>query len=549
MIEHAPIIIIISPLTGGLLLELFSKIELPERANDVITLIALTVPVVLLFSYTPAILESPVVYELGGWKRPFAITLVLDSLSATMATMVGIVTLSSFVYSLESKNMLPRGERYYFLFLFMTAGLYGVFLTGDLINRYVFFELSVLTTYVLLTYTRTKESLRASYYYLVIGSVASFLFLSGIALLYFNTGYLDLKAIGRTLPGLAIETKILIFSFFMVAVGVKSGLIPFHTWLPDAHVSAPTPMTAVLAGITVKVGIYILLRLFKIGFDIKIILDLVIGFGLVTAVIGSLMTLTYWEIKRILTWHTVAQIGFITACIGIWSPFSVASALFHMINHAVFKTLLFLSAGAFIYIYKTGDIRELNIRKGHPILASTFLIGLLSMLGIPPLNGFYSKSFMIQSAFSRPFVLVSFLLIQVITVSSIFRIIYHGSTEAESAEAPVSIMKPLVVLAGLTIFIGTTSTIWMKNVILPAGAVLTGTRNIALGSYLEYSTLINPAGILILLTIPVGIALYPLFSKVQKLDFKNIITQVKLTDAVRYILIGQGIVVALVLLY
>ncbi len=549
MIEHAPILIIISPVTGALLLELFSNIDFPKYGKDVITLIALAIPVVLLFSYSPAILDEPVVYELGGWERPFAITLVLDSLSTTMATMVGIVTLSSFVYSLESKNMLPRGERYYFLFLFMTTGLYGVFLTGDLINRYVFFELSILTTYVLLTYTRTKESLRASYYYLVIGSVASVLFLAGIALLYFNTGYLDLKAIGETLPGVETKTKIIIFSFFMVAVGVKSGLIPFHSWLPDAHVSAPTPMTAVLAGVTVKVGIYILLRLFKIGFDIQIILNLVIAFGLITGIIGSLMTLTYWEIKRILTWHTVAQIGFITSCIGIWTPFSVASALFHMINHAIFKTLLFLSAGAFIFIYGTGDIRELQIKKGHPILASTFLIGLLSLVGLPPLNGFYSKAFMIQSSFSKPFVLIPLLLIQIITVASIFRIIYHSSGEGESVQAPVSIMKPLVVLAGLTVFIGATSTIWMKNVILPAGAVLTGTENIALNVYLEYSTLINPASILLLLTIPIGIGIYPVLKKIRKIDFSYIITEVNLTDAVRYVLIGQGIIIALILLY
>lgn len=549
MIEHVPILIIISPLAGALLLELISKFDPHQRTNDVITLVALAVPVVLLFTFTPAVLEEPIVYELGGWEKPFGISLVLDNLSVLMAGMVGIVTLSSFVYSLESRKMLPKGERYYFLFLFMTMGLYGVFLTGDLINRYVFFELTILTTYVLLTYTRTKESLRASYYYLMIGSVASFLFLAGIALIYFNVGYLDLKAIGEVLPTIPIQTRILIFSFFMVAVGVKSGLIPFHTWLPDAHVSAPTPITAVLAGLTVKVGIYILFRILKAGFEISPILNILIFFGLFTGIIGSLMTFKYWDIKRILTWHTIAQIGFITACIGIWSPFSVSAALYHTVNHSVFKTLLFLSAGSFIFLYGSGDIRKLTLKKGHPILASTLLIGLLSLLGLPPMNGFYSKAFMIQSALSRPLVLVPLLLIHIITAASVFRIIYHASHETKYIEAPVSMMKPLVVLAGLTVFMGATTTIWMNNIVIPAGTVLVREQIAPVTSYMEFNTIVSTGGLLLLATLPIAFLLYPLFEQVKHVEVRRLVSEVSLTDAVRYILIGQGIVIALILLY
>ncbi|MBS3817459.1 MAG: hypothetical protein KGY76_07865, partial [Candidatus Thermoplasmatota archaeon] len=462
MIEHAPIFIILTPAAGALILELISKFDTSERVSDLITLSALAIPVVLLFSFAPALLEDPIVYELGGWEKPYGITLVLDSLSATMATIVGIVTLSSFVYSLESKEMLPRGERYYFLFLFMTTGLYGVFLTGDLINRYVFFELTVLTTYVLLTYTGTKESLKASYYYLIIGGVASFMFLIGIALLYFNTGYLDIEAMGKVVPGLDKNTKILIFSFFAVAIGVKSGLIPFHSWLPDAHVSAPDTITAVLGGVTVKVGAYILLRILPIGFSIQAILNVLIVIGLATGILASLVTFFYWDLKRILTWHTIAQIGLIVSAIGLWSSFSVASALYHTVNHAVFKTLLFLSAGALSFMYGTRDIRELPLQRGNLIIVGTFLIGLLALIGIPPLNGFYSKSFIVTSALSRPLVLIPILLIHIITVSSAFRIIYYTSKHEEKAKAPVSMMKILVILAGLCVFIGTTTTLWME---------------------------------------------------------------------------------------
>ncbi len=549
MIEHVPIIIIITPLAGAIILELISKFDPPQKLNDTLTLIALSIPVILLFSFTPRSLADPIYYELGGWEIPYGITLVMDHLSVMMSGIVGIVTLATFIYSLETKKLLPKGDRYYFLFLFMTTGLYGVFLTGDLIMRYEFFEVTVLATYVLLTYTKTKESLRASFYYLIIGSVSTFLFLVGIGLIYFNVGFLDLKEIGEILPTIPVPARILIFSFFMVTIGVKSGLVPFHTWLPDAHFSAPAPITAVLAGLTVKVGVYLLFRTIAVGFDIPAILNIVILFGLATGIIGALMSFKYWNIKRILIWHTIAQVGFITASVGIWSPFSVSSALYHMISHSIFKTLLFLSAGSFIFLYGTGDIREISLKKGHPILTSTFIIGLLALIGLPPTNGFYSKALILRSAFSRPSVLIPLLLIHILTAASVFRIIYHTASDSKYVEAPVSMMKPLIVLAGLTIFMGATTTIWMENIIIPGGTVLVESHGLTIASPLELSTIVSSGGLLLLGSLPVAFSFYPLFERVRQIDVKGVITEVSLTDAVRYVLIGQAIVVALILLY
>ena len=549
MIRHVPIIIIIAPLTGAIILELISKFNPSQRLKDIITLAALTLPVILLLAFTPRSIADPIYYELGGWEIPYGIVLVMDNLSVMMSVLVGIVTLTTFIYSLESKEMLPTGDKYYFLFLFMTTGLYGVFLTGDLIMRYEFFEVTVLATYVLLTYTKTKESLRASFYYLIIGSVSTFLFLVGIGLIYFNVGFLDLKEIGETLPTVPVPARILIFSFFMVTIGVKSGLVPFHTWLPDAHVSAPTPITAVLAGLTVKVGLYMLFRTIAVGFAIPAILNIVIFFGLITGIIGSLMTFKYWDIKRILTWHTIAQVGLITACVGLWTPSSVSSALYHMVNHSIFKPLLFLSAGAIIYLYGSGDIRKISLKNGHPILASTFLIGLLALIGIPPLNGFYSKAFMIESVFSRPLILIPFVIIHIIIAASVFRIIYYASRESEKLDAPVSMLKPLIILAGLTIFIGTTTSIWMNNIIGPGTSVLVSGSHLFTGSYIELSTLWSKGGLTLLLTLPIAYVIRPVLEEVKNIDVRRVISEVSLTDGVRYVLIGQGIVVALLLLY
>ncbi|MFW6083442.1 MAG: complex I subunit 5 family protein [Thermoplasmatota archaeon] len=562
MIEQAPILIIITPLTGALLLEIISKLNPPERVEDILTLISLTIPVLLLFYFAPGALDSPIVYETGGWARPYGISLVLDSLSVLMASIVGIVTLSTFAYSLEARDMLPKGERYYFLYLFMTTGLYGVFLTGDLVNRYVFFELTVLTTYVLLTYTGKKESLKASYYYLIIGSVASFLFLIGIGLLYFNTGYLDIKVLSEVTPVISSTTRIIIFSFFFVAIGVKAGLIPFHTWLPNAHVSAPTPMTAVLAGVTVKTGVYIMIKMLMIGFDLSVILDILIIFGLLTALIGVLITFSYWNIKRILAWHTVSQIGLIIACISLWSPEGVSASLYHMVNHALFKTLLFLSAGAFAYTYKTWDIRKLPLLNGNLILVTSLLIGFLSLVGIPPLNGFYSKSFIFLAFSGSKLLLIILVIIQILTVLSIIRIFYHSDIKKHHKEAPVSILKPLIVLAGLCVFVGSTSTLWMKNVIIPAGKIIVDQSTVESGVYLELTTFTNLGGIILLLTIPAGVVLFVIKKRIDEnniftskfeilknkleLYLKSFFVDVKLTDAIRYIIFGQLLILFLI---
>ncbi len=549
MMEHAPILIIITPLAGALLLEILSRFDLPESTNDVITLVSLALPVVILFSFAPSILRSPIVYELGGWPRPYGISLVIDSLSATMATITGMVTLSTFAYSLEAKDMLPRGERYYFLFLFMTTGLYGVFLTGDIINRYIFFELTVLTTYVLLTYTGGEKSLKASYYYLIIGSVASFLFLAGIALLYFYTGFLDLKALAGVVPTLSSEKTLMIFSFFFVAVGIKSGLIPFHSWLPDAHVSAPTPMTAVLAGITVKTGAYILIKLMMIGFFNSFIQTLMIVVGLLSGILGVLLTFTYWDLKRILAWHTISQMGIIVASLSLWTPLSVASSLYQLINHAIFKTLLFLSAGAFIFIYETRDIRELPLQNGNVIIVTSFLVGLLSLASIPPFNGFYSKSMMITAAINRPVISFLFIMIQILTVTSIFRIIYYSIETEVDIHPPISHMKTITILAGLCIFMGATSTIWIKNVILPAGAIITGTPGLAEGGYVEIKTLTTIGGMVVMATVPLGVLLFPSIKRLDMRPVRRWLTDISITDAVRFILFVQALVLLFTFLF
>lgn len=531
---------IISPLAGALLLETISKFDVNDHIKDAITLISLAFPVILLFTFASAYLEAPIIYEMGGWPRPYGITLVLDSFSAVMAFIVGAVTLSSFVYSLEVKSMLPSGDKYYFLFLFMTTGLYGVFLTGDIINRYIFFELTVLTTYVLLTYTGDKDAIRASFNYLIIGSIASFFFLAGIGLLYFNTGYLDFMAIKDSVAAMTSGTKNIIFLFFLVAVGIKAGLVPFHTWLPDAHTSAPTPMTAVLAGVTVQTGVYIIFKLFSIGFLTSVIRFTVLFLALMTAFLGAFISLKYHDIKKILAWLTISQIGVVIVTISFWTPMSIASALMHIVNHSIFKTLLFLSMGGLVYLHGERDIRKIPLMKSNILLASTFIIGVLSMIGIPLFNGFYSKSILLMESRANLPVFILLLVTQALTVASIVRI-FHPNKSRTSAKVQnnyltESIMVPLVVLAGLCVFIGTTSPIWMDNILFSSTSYIMGG---------EIASLDAPSILQMVFTLESGLLWVSTASgiwlsfHVERLDlsfFEGVLSEVTVTDSVRWII-------------
>ncbi|MGM0509643.1 MAG: complex I subunit 5 family protein [Thermoplasmatota archaeon] len=552
---------VITPLAGALILEILSKFDVDDHVKDTITLISLALPVILLFTFASAYLEEPIIYELGGWSRPYGITLVLDSFSAVMAFIVGAVTLSSFVYSLEVKSLLPKGDKYYFLFLFMTTGLYGVFLTGDIINRYIFFELTVLTSYVLLTYTGDKNAIRASFNYLVIGSIASFFFLVGIGLLYFYTGFLDFKALSGSVISLSTGTRDVIFLFFLVAVGIKAGLIPFHTWLPDAHVSAPTPMTAVLAGVTVKTGAYIIFKLFSIGFTTPFIRGSLLFIASLTAFFGAFMSLKYYDIKKILAWLTISQMGLITIAISFWTTMSVASALMHIVNHSLFKTLLFLSMGALVYLHGERDIRRLDVMKSNNLTSMAFIIGVLSIIGIPPFNGFYSKSLILSESRANPFIFITILIVQALTAASIVRVFTSSRSSKLSGEDHVendknkknkrlneSILVPLVVLAGLCVFIGVTSSIWMENILVPSTYYITGVdvSGFIVPSLLD--VLFTMEGALILLSSGVGILLSYKISKLDLSYMDGIISKVSVTDSVRWIIFAITIYIALSLL-
>ena len=356
--------------------------------------------------------------------------------------------------------------RYYFFFLMLVAGLNGVILSGDLFNAFVFMELSLIASYVLASFGLDSENFEASFKYAVMGSVSSILILFAIALIYSKTSSLSYAAIAESqlrygAPGFFTLLIVLI----TVGFGVKVTLVPFHAWVPDAYSSAPSPVSALYSGAVSKVlGIYMVLRLFfnVIG-TTPAILNLTASLGVLSIIVGVTLALYQWDFKRLLSYHSISQIGYIMLGIGLGTPLGLLGALFHLLNHTVFKSLLFLNAGSVERATGKRNLHDLGgLAKKLPVTGSTSMVASLSISGVPPFNGFWSKFLIILAcinAHSYWFALFA-ALGSILTLASFLKIqryVFHGYLRDAFAgikESPLFMTIPMIILALLCIFMG-----------------------------------------------------------------------------------------------
>jgi len=483
MIEHLPIFLLITPLISGLIVTLISISSKTEKIQKIITFISLSLPFLYLTLLFQELSDGVIEYNIGGWTKPYAITLVVDDLAFALLVITSIVTFLSFIYSL--KCMRETGGNFCFFYLLMTTGLYGIFLTGDIFNLYVFFELTVISSYILITFGDKRTSLMASFKYLIMGSIASFFFLLAIGLLYIKTGLLNIEYLSMNIHQIDCQTQMVIFSLFLVALGIKAAIIPFHVWLVSAHSTAPSPVSAVLSGITVKTGVYIFIRIFTLGCTLQNLNETLIALGALTALGGVTGALVEWDIKRLLAYHTISQMGFIIVGIGTFSDIGITGGIYHIVNHAVFKGLLFLCAGSIIYRTGTSDIREHGIGRTMPITLITYIIAALAISGITPFNGAVSKSLIEASVYNYPIIRLILVFASIGTVAHFSKIFYYSFIKTQKhrdplryQEVPFSMLIPMVILAFLCILLGIIPNIWLDNFILPATSSIIGGYNV-----------------------------------------------------------------------
>ncbi|MGB5485789.1 MAG: proton-conducting transporter membrane subunit, partial [Lysobacterales bacterium] len=335
------------------------------------------------------------IYHLGGWPTPVGIDMRLDALATLLLLAVNIVGLAVSLYSVDYMRRFTARSHFYSLFLLMVTGMNGVILAGDLFNLYVFLEVAAIASYSLVAFGCAHEELEASFKYIVLGSLSSALILTGVALVYGITGTLNLAYIAARIAETGRDTPLLLaFGLFICGFSFKAALVPFHAWLPDAHPAAPAPVSAMLSGVLIKaIGVYVLARL---AFNVFGITDnelsLLRWLGLLSMVAGGLLATGQKDIKRLFAYSSISQVGFMVLGLGLGTPLGLVGGLYHLVNHAFFKSLLFLNAGSVEYATGTRKLKHLGgLNRQLPVTAATSLVGSMSIAGIPPFSGFWSK--------------------------------------------------------------------------------------------------------------------------------------------------------------
>lgn len=415
---------IVLPLLGAALSILSGRSRVVQRVISVTILTLVVIASVALL--VAADRDGAIVAKSGGWAAPVGIALVADRFSASMLVVASVMLLVVLLYAIGEPGAERNHVGFQSVYLVLAAGVYASFLTADLFNMFVSFELMLTASYVLLTLGGGREQVRAGMTYVVISLIASTLFVTTLALLYSATGTVGMADLAVKIAELPSGVRSAFAVLLLVVFGIKAALFPLFFWLPDSYPTAPSPITAVFAGLLTKVGIYAIIRTQTLLFppDSRPATLLLVIAG-ATMVVGVLGAIAQDDVKRILSFTIVSQIGYMVMGLGFFTVAGLAATVFSMIHHIVIKTTLFLSGGL---IERAGGSSRLtrvgSLVRDAPLLAVLFLLPALSLAGVPPFSGFVSKFALIGAGFEvREYAIVAVsLVVGVLTLLSMIRI-------------------------------------------------------------------------------------------------------------------------------
>ena len=485
-------VFVVVPLVAAFVLPLFGK-----KGKSAATLLANLV-VIFLLVLSVASVGHQRVYIVGKWPIPLGINMVLDGLSSLMLLTISVVSAAAMLFSVRYMEQYTAKSKYLSLFMLMVASMNGLVLSGDIFNLFVFLEIASISSYALVAFGCEHEELEAAFKYMVLGSVGSTFVLFGIALVYGNTGALNMAYISKAIVERGMNAGLnFALCLFIVGFGVKAALVPFHAWLPDAHPAAPAPISAMLSGVIIKVlGVYALARVIFNVFGITIQVSWVlIGLGVLSMVIGVFLAVGQWDFKRLLAYHSISQMGYVVLGIGIgalilcrggniiWASLAILGGLFHLVNHAVFKSLLFLTSGSVEMATGTRKLKELGgLSEKMPNTSAACLIASASIAGVPPFNGFWSKLILVISAVQARFyglaaVIVIVSLVTLISFLKVQRYVFLGELPQnlrDVKENRGSMLIAMGFLACLCVLMGLLLIQPLRdNILVPAVKVLT----------------------------------------------------------------------------
>lgn len=451
------------PLIIGVLLVFFSAYLKLQR---IVTMITLMVNSVIAFIMLQNILTDGILtLHFGGWLPPFGISFVADSFATLLVLTTSIVSVLCVFYAFYTIS--EEREKFYFypFVLFLVAGVNGSFLTGDLFNLFVTFEVMLLASYALITLGGARVQLRESIKYIAINVISSSLFLIAIAYLYGTLGSLNMAHLA-TLIQESGQTPILtvISLLFLIVFSLKSGLL-LYQWLPGSYSTPPTAIAALFGALLTKVGIYALFRTFTLLFyHEQEITHIIIGImAALTLIGGCIGAMAYTNIRQIVAYNVIITVGFILVGLAVMNERAIEGAIFYLMHDMIVKALLFLLAGTMIYLTKTEKMDEMSgLIRNYPALGWMFFIAVLSLTGIPPLSGFLGKVLLAQGAISGEFFVLLGLSIAsgFIVLYSLLRIFmscFWGETIiSEDEEIPLAkqLLIPGAMLVALTFALG-----------------------------------------------------------------------------------------------
>ena len=404
----------------------------------------------------------------GGWIAPFGITLVADMFSAIMVATTGVVTLVIVIYSLGTMDRGREAHGYYPLFNILIMGVSGAFLTGDIFNLFVWFEVLLISSFVLLALGGERAQLEGAIKYVTLNLVASAFFLAAVGILYAMAGSLNMADLSQRLgsaghPGLVTTLGIL----FLVAFGIKGAIFPLFFWLPASYHTPPVAVSAIFGGLLTKVGVYALIRVFTLLFlnNVDYTHTIILWAGGITMVTGVLGAVAQYEFRRLLSFHIVSQIGYMVMGLGFFTPLALAGTVFFIVHNIFVKTNLFLVSGVSHRLHGTYDLKKLGgLYRAHPWLAMLFLLSAFSLAGVPPLSGFFGKLVLIKAGLGiEQFALVAAALgVSLLTLFSMTKIWAEAfwkplpaGTAVNAPDRGTALMVgPIVTLAVLAVVMG-----------------------------------------------------------------------------------------------
>jgi len=499
--EQYPAVMIVVPLLAAFAINLAGLID--RRFCYPLLLLALGVAAAAALAVLGQVMrDGPISYRLGGWPPPMGIEYVVDHLNGLVLVVTCVVAFLAAVYSKRSvERELPDKIPYFYtLFILAVTGLLGMTITGDAFNLYVLMEITALTNYALIAAGRADRAPMASFTYIIIGTIGASFYLLGVGHLYIMTGSLNMADLRTILPEL-YTTHAVIASFIILLLGlwIKMAFFPLHGWLPNAYTHAPTATGCLIAPLVTKVSVYIMARLmfsvYSPEFSYRVFgpAEPVVWMAVAAIVAGSLMALAQKDFKKMLTYLIVAEVGYMVGGLWLANRYGITGAVLHIVNDALMTLCLFFTAGIVVYKMKGHAFTDLRgLFRKMPLTMAAFTVGALSMIGVPPTAGFFSKWYLLLGAIEAGqwgfmAALLFSSLINAVLFFKVIEIAYfepcgvqHGHDGGQAAahdviavdEAPFSMLAPLVLVSAALLAIGIYSGSLVTNIIqyaVPAG--------------------------------------------------------------------------------